>query len=138
MDSQGAYEPFSRNRPSHDAGCSVLIYQRALEVDVSGELEVARSGRAGDAADLAEVRVAKRRCGIRECDLVPDVDAVDLKDEGSDVLGQIEALAQGGIEVLVAGTSQGERSGTRRVADQIDRAAGREMLLAFLNCVEST
>ncbi len=66
-----------------------------------GELEVARSRCTGDAADLAEVCVPERRCGIREGDLVPDVDAVDLEVEGSDVPGQRDALAEGGIEVLV-------------------------------------
>src|SRR5258705_2382783 len=91
---------------------------------MSGELEVARSGRSGDAADLAEVCVAKRRCWIREGDLVPDVDAVHLEDKGTDVLWQIEAFAQRGVEVLVAGTPQGERCGARRIADQIDWAAG--------------
>src|SRR5258708_23431166 len=89
---------------------------------MSGELEVARSGRTGDAADLPEVCVAKRGCWIRECDLVPNVDAVHLEDKGADVLGQIEASAQSGIEILVAGTAQGERGGTGCIADQIDWA----------------
>ena len=89
------------------------LRDRTLEVEMSGELEVARSRRAGDAADLPEVCVPERRCGIRERDLVPDVDAVHLEDKGADVFWQIEALAQRGIEVLVAGSPQGERSGAR-------------------------
>src|SRR5205085_2865408 len=37
---------------------------------------------------------------------------------------QIEALAQGGVQVLIAGSAQGEGGSTRRIADEIDRAAG--------------
>ena len=88
---------------------------------MSGELEVARSWRrSGGTADLAEVCVPKRLCRIGERDLVPDVDAVHLEDKGPNVPGQREASAQGGVEVLVSGASEGERGGARRVAEEID------------------
>ncbi len=50
-------------------------------------------------------------------------------------LGQREAAADGGVEVLVAGIQQVEWRGAWCVADQVDRALVAEMLAAFLNWV---
>ena len=66
-----------------------LRVSQELEINVSGELEVARGVR--NAGNLAKIGCPKIRCRARELNFVPGVEAVHFKDKRSDVLGQVEA-----------------------------------------------
>src|SRR5215469_4730746 len=99
------------------------VFSSGLEVDVSGELEVAGPGVTGDAADLAEGSLPEDRCGSIERDLVPDVDAVDLEDEVTDFSREVEALFRSKIQVLGAWRPQLEGRSTGHISVQVDGRA---------------
>src|ERR1035437_206338 len=98
-----------------------LRNNRLLELQMPGELEVARTGTAGDAGDLAEGSRTGRpaSAGTAEDDVVPCVGDADLKLEGQ-VLMDDESLAQTGINTIPGiWIAQPQRPRPRRISNQV-------------------